>query len=76
MAKLLKERARKPIIEAGGAVASLTARSGQIGYQLDLYQARPGHTYSVVLTRKEMLGVVSQWIACEAERTNREPECT
>lgn len=63
MAKLLKQRARSPIMETAGVVGSL----GNGGYRLELYpMSRDDHSYDVVLSRAEMLGVVSSWLGAEA----------
>lgn len=65
MAQLLKERARAPLAESKAVNGSQTMLGGRIAYRIDLYQS-PGHTYSVILTREEMLKTISSWIAGEA----------
>lgn len=64
MAKLLKERARNPVVERSVAVGS----RGHDGYRLDLHVHGNAHSYFVILTREEMLRAVSSWMEFEARQ--------
>lgn len=68
MAKLLKDRARNPIMESAAPVGSQATVDKKLGYRLDLYPAnRKERSYEVLLTREEMLTIVSSWLAGEAK---------
>lgn len=66
MARLLKERARRALVERGAAVGSQTHQNGEPHYVLEIYQPMPGATYRIILTREEMLKATASWIGGEA----------
>lgn len=67
MNKLTKERARKPLIDTGAAVASQSFSNGVPVFRLDVYPATVGQpSYTLTLTREEMFKAVSTWMAAEA----------
>lgn len=69
MATLLKQRARKPVLEEAAVAASL----GSGGYRLGLYsQLRTKHDYDLLFTRAEMLSIVSAWLGIEADFARRD----
>lgn len=67
MAQLLKDRARKPIVEEAAAIASRMTVGGKVGYRLDLFVRHPAPGYSIALTRDEMLRAVALWLEAEAK---------
>lgn len=78
MAQLKKERARKPLLDRPStASGGQKMYEGRLGYVINLYQQHPGHSYELLLSRVEMLGIVQSWMAGEAraakasERENR-----
>lgn len=66
MAKLLKERARKPLMDSANPIASTTWEGGQIGFRLDLYAGAQQHGHFLIMTRDEMLRTVATWLTAEA----------
>lgn len=67
MARLEKQRARKPIIEGGSAIGAVSWRAGTVSYTIDIYPSdRSEPHYEVHLTRSEMLQTISSWIEKEA----------
>lgn len=72
MARLEKQRARKPIVEGGAALGTVSWRGGEAVYSIDIYPRDPHDPhYEVHLTRGEMLQTISSWIEKEA-RDERE----
>lgn len=75
MAQLLKDRARKPLLDRPSSTSGSQANyEGKLGYRIDLYQQVPGHSYSLLLSRAEMLNIVQSWMAGEA-RMAKDAEC-
>lgn len=75
MAALLKERARKPVIshEIGIALPTFKVMDGTGYYVVEIREpwAKGGYqTFQLLLTEKEMIGMVSEWMQRLA-RTNR-----
>lgn len=64
MANLLKERARRPIVENGGCYASERYNNGKPMFRITLFDNSSTH-YEVELTRTEMLGIASKWLEIE-----------
>jgi hypothetical protein len=71
MALLLKEKARKPVMDQAAAVGSLGSTGGKVGYRIDLYQGRDRSHY-LIMDRAEMLAIVSSWMAGGASRSGRQ----
>lgn len=71
--KLMKEKARAPIIPNGVGVGNVGWDDNQTAYRIDLYPADPGErNYSVSLTRGEMFQVVATWLEKESrDETDR-----
>lgn len=67
MACLLKERARKPIIDEGRGYALIKFIDGKVHYGLSIdgkHQA-----FDLLLTEEEMLTVLSEWAKTLANRS-------
>lgn len=65
MASILKERARKPIMEGAGCYASETWKDNSPFFRITLFDRSLPH-YDVELSRAEMLGIVAEWLKIEA----------
>lgn len=69
MAKLLKENGRKPVMETASPVGRPSWVDGQPMYRVDLHSLHSMNdkSHQVLLTRAEMLSVVSEWLKTEAQ---------
>lgn len=63
MAKLIKDRAKKPVIEQATCAGTQTVHGDKIVYALELFPPHNGPTrgHQVILTPGEMLQVVAAW---------------
>lgn len=73
MATLLKERARKPVIEKGAGYALTKFIDGKMHYGFSIREPwqQDGKylTFDLYLTEAEMLSVMSEWCAILAKGT-------
>lgn len=70
MATLLKERARKPLVENMGCYASESFKDGAPHFRLTLFGGT-SPDYTIELSRVEMLSIASEWIRSEAHNAIR-----
>ena len=72
MATLLKERARKPVIDQGAGYALTRFIDGKMHYGFSIrepWQSDGKHqTFDLLLTEAEMLSVMSEWTKTLAHR--------
>lgn len=76
MAQVLKDRARKPLLQRAAPLAAQSHVDGQLVYRIDFYAPHPDRGYSIILTRVEMLKAVSSWMAGEARAADDEEKCS
>lgn len=72
MAKLLKERARNPLVETGFAHGTACYDGNVRAYRIALHQRDNRQTYEIILTREEMLDCVAEWMKEESNRARAE----